>query len=154
MSFSFSRSHLFSYLVGSSEEVIQVLQKAAEQNIVLSDVVASAAISSMYDDVDGARRVWLFIRSKSSSPPGRLCCLSFLRVCGTAGRPDLAVRLVYAMQKEKIQADPECYLTYQTGLRKFGGRRRSLQPYDLILRTLCAFVDDMDLPITRIRIKY
>ena len=44
--------------------------------------------------------------------------LALLRVCGVAGRPDEALRVVYAMRKDGCRIDASCYTAYERGVEE------------------------------------
>lgn len=130
----------------------------------------NAVLRCFGDDVDAALMAWKNeIRPKCldyekrvrsvplSRPAGKNLLASYnglLYVCGRALRPDIALRLVYAMSKEGLEPNENSLNSYRSGRRLFkpgGGFRSNLahklkliDPYESLLFVECTKYDRND----------
>lgn len=149
---------------GTSEAL---LRRALNSGLKLTPEILHAAISVFRNDVAAAIQFWQNLPSICGSSYAKAVAHhvtvfeGLLRVCGAAGRPDLALRLVYALRKaqhKRAGFGTNFFNAFERGLRE-----RSKTPQDSLnfiqrryvehLRVEChAF--KMDLPVQKIRIKY
>mmetsp|Transcript_9769 Transcript_9769/g.19899 ORF Transcript_9769/g.19899 Transcript_9769/m.19899 type:complete len:521 (-) Transcript_9769:1381-2943(-) len=90
--------------------------------------------------------------------PGRSGFEALIRICGAAGRPDEALRVTYAMEKEGWEPDPVLYRIFLVGASEqkppAPTRTGWRQPYLYLLRVRCRAFQPVELPIERIRIRW
>ena len=151
-----------------SEKGLFFMQQAVEDGVTWTDAMVHACLSSFGDDAMGAIRCWQSLRSRATDDCMQAVqsCLSYsalMRVCGKAGRPDLALRLFYAFQKSRLlnseqNLGTQLYQQFARGLQNGGKeehvnanilKRQYLEHLQLQCR---AFT--LELPLERIRIKY
>eukprot|EP00529_Nitzschia_sp_RCC80_P020877 CAMPEP_0113460848 /NCGR_PEP_ID=MMETSP0014_2-20120614/11213_1 /TAXON_ID=2857 /ORGANISM="Nitzschia sp." /LENGTH=397 /DNA_ID=CAMNT_0000352543 /DNA_START=278 /DNA_END=1468 /DNA_ORIENTATION=- /assembly_acc=CAM_ASM_000159 len=118
---------------------IALLRNATEQDdIVVDGKLVNAAIRIWGDDISGALNHWKTEirnylaqsrRSVKSGKKGQSTTMSkfanmlaayngLLYVCGRALRPDIAVRIVYAMKKEGLFVNEQAFQNYKSGTRR------------------------------------
>ena len=126
----------------NSDLAMELFRNATSSNFSADGRFINALFRCFGDDIDGALAFWKSeIRSaclayeyrRRSSPPsdrrkkGKNLIASYhglLHVCGRALRPDIAVRLVYAMNKEGLEVNEMALNCYRSGKRT---RRRLLE---------------------------
>ena len=140
------------------------LDEAIEEKVTWSNAMVNSAIISNGDDVESALTMWKRIRLKAAKlGMGKFDGMvyeSLLHVCGAAGRPGDALKLVYAMRKEKIKprSGKSLYSAFQRGVKE-QDRALHIQrdfvrnQYLKLLQVECR-VTTMELPLARVRVRY
>lgn len=142
-----------------------LLRNAIHDNVRIMPAMMNATISAFGDDVSDALKFWQKMRA-SENPKSRNAVKhvqayeALFRVCGRAGRPDVALKIVYVMKKSKdvvaSSTGTNLFRSFERGLKEGDQEgkvtRIFAKQYLEHFRTECqAF--EMDLPVERIRIK-
>lgn len=134
----------------------------------------NAVLRCFGSDIDAALAAWkdeirpecvaFEIRARTrplsnSRPAGKNLLAAYnglLYVCGRALRPDIAVRLVYAMQKERLEPNENSLNSYRSGKRladnnsdvsfrsRLARKLKLIDPYESILYVECTKYDSND----------
>jgi pentatricopeptide repeat protein len=150
-----------------------MFRNATKLGIPADGRFVNAVFRCFGDDIDAALAAWKDeIRPKCvafekrarstplsiSRPAGKNLIASYnglLYVCGRAARPDIALRVVYAMNKEGLEPNENALNSYRSGRRvptlEAGGFRSSLErrlklidPYESLLYIECTKYDRND----------
>lgn len=151
----------------------RLFQNATKLGIPADGRFVNAVMRCFGDDIDSAMAAWKDeIRPKCVAfenrarvaplsigrPTGKNLIASYyglLYVCGRAVRPDIALRLVYAMNKENLETNENALNSYKSGRRvpkpEESGFRSSLErkfklidPYESLLYIECTKYDRND----------
>lgn len=151
-----------------------IFQNATKLGIPADGRFVNAVLRCFGDDVDSALAAWKNDmrpkclahekRARSSQlpagrPTGKNLVASYtglLYVCGRAARPDVALRLVYAMNKEGLEPNENCLNSYRSGRRvqkleegigfrsSFERKLKLIEPYESLLMIECTKYDRND----------
>jgi len=138
---------------GKSKEVAKIIRKIAEQRegFQFEGRFLNAYLRCWRDDVDGVIREWKEIRklnliqlnsgAEVKGSHGLIWC------CGVGRRPDVALKVVYAMQKEGRTVGDICLNVYKRGREEGGNveaRWGSIKAYEDLLEVECEQFRDED----------
>lgn len=143
----------------------KLLRQATEDGVRWMPSMVNATLSAYGSRVMDAVKCWKTLRGGAREDDARAVrhvqtYEALLRVCGRAGRPDVALKIVYVMRKSGdvlATKGANLFHTFERGVREGGSRHKLTgiiaRRYLVHLETECrAFV--MNLPVERIRIKY
>jgi len=138
-------------------DVAQILKLASDLGLKRNHAILNAAIASYGKNLDGALKLWDFFR-RGGDRPGIAGYEGLLRVCGAAGRPDEALRVVYAMKKDGHRVKVDAYSAFVRGVEEFNAREvysGLKKPYLSLLQAECgAATSRENFPVQRIRLKF
>ncbi len=161
-SFCLIASTLSHKSTSNGEAAIKLYNYAMDANIPADGRFINALIRCFSDDIDGALKAWksLFRSSvleyenrdrpkNSKHKKGKNLVAAYhglVHVSGRAGRPDLALRLAYAMKKEGFEPNETTLNSYKTGAIKNKTEQsiRLNNQYENLLTIECLKYDKLD----------
>jgi len=157
------------YDAAGSEQAIEIFRSATASGISADGRFINAIFRCFGDNIDAALKAWkneirgaclAHEKRPRSAPPsihrtqGKNLIAAYnglLYVCGRAVRPDIALRVVYAMNKEGVEPNEVSLNCYRSGKRVRGNvgsrlvqRLRLVDPYESLLFVECTKYDEND----------
>lgn len=146
-----------------------ILHDAARAGMRWSAPMINAALSCQGNDVPNAVSLWKRLSAEGDqctrdTLTSRMVYDALLRVCGRAGRPDLALRVWYAAKNAHHIApnsneSRSVFNAFMRGAEESTSEKRVdgnllKRNYIRLLKTECGVKDDFNWPVERIRIKF
>lgn len=144
-----------------------LLDEAIADGVPWTSAMVNAALSTHGSDVDSAVTLWKALRAypdeaSRAAVSDKMVYDALMRVSGAAGRPDMALRIVYAATKAQHlhgSGETRLFNAFQRGMRESGCEQRVVDnvlkwQYLQHLRVKCGAFERVDYPIERIRIRY